>query len=354
MDIRHQIARVVATFFVLMLTSSVQALLVEDLYQAEVLVPDQSETALRDGVASGLQQVLIRVSGDASVARHRAVIAAMRRPDRYYHEHHYQTTDRQLAVAGELTEAKLLTIRFEPNAVARLLREAGFPVWGSERPGIMMWVAQAGEDGQRDMLGESDTGELATAFRIRARERGLPLLWPLMDLEDTGQISTAQIWGQFLGTVESASLRYRPDCILTGRVQKQGSQWIGRWSFRLDDRWQNIETVGPGPDEMVVSLMDRVTSQLAQRYAIDGSRGDITVTVEAVDSLEKYASVGRYLSGLTPILDVIVSEVEGDEVTYQVSMEGQPDQLKELIDLDEVMVSVPTGRRNALRFRWMQ
>ena len=117
-----------------------------------------------------------------------------------------------------------------------------------------------------------------------------------MDLEDTGQISTAQIWGQFLGTVETASVRYRPDCILTGRVQKQGGRWVGRWSFRLDDRWQNFDTVGFDADEMVVSVMDRLTAQLAQRYAIDASRGDITVTVEAVDSLEAYAAVGRYLS----------------------------------------------------------
>ena len=354
MDIRHPIVRLVATIGALICSCAASGLLVEDLYQAEVLVSDQSESALKNGVASGLQQVLTRVSGDTGVARHQSVISAMRNPDRYYDEHHYQTTNRQLVVSGELANAKLLTIRFEPNAVSRLLREAGFSVWGSERPGIMMWVAQAEEDGQRRMLGESDPDVLAAAFQVRARERGLPLLWPLMDLEDTGQVSTAQIWGQFLGTVETASVRYRPDCILTGRVQKQGGRWVGRWSFRLDDRWQNFDTVGFDADEMVVSVMDRLTAQLAQLYAIDASRGDITVTVEAVDSLEAYAAVGRYLSGLTPILDVVVNTVEGDEVSYQISMEGQPDQLKELIDLDEAMVVVPTGRRNQLRFRWIQ
>lgn len=354
MNLRHLMLRLVATFCVIAYSLTARGLLVEDLYQAQVLVVDQSEAALQDGVASGLQQVLIRVSGNVDVARHGSVIMAMRNPDRFYDEHHYTTTDRQLIVDGELNDAKLLTIRFEPNAVSRLLREAGFPVWGSERPGIMVWIAEAEDSGQRRMLEESDAGEVAKAFEIRSRERGLPLLWPLMDLEDTGQVSTAQIWGQFLGTVETASIRYRPDCILSGRVQRQGGRWVGRWSFQLDARWQNFDTVGFNPDEMVVALMDRITNQLAQRYAIDASRGDILLTVEAVDSLEAYAAVGRYLNGLTPILDVVVDTVEGDEVTYQISMEGQPDQLKKLIDLDEAMVAVPTGRRHQLRFRWMQ
>ncbi len=337
---------------VLFLTHSVGALPVEDLYSADVLVIDESASQLNIGARAGLLQVLVRISGTPSVASSSLIRGAQRNPSAYYSQYSYGSTDKTLLIDGELLPARVLRVDFEPSAIARLLRRAAFPVWGSNRPSVLLWIAASDGEGRR-ILGESDSSEFAEKFRKQARLRGVTLLFPLLDLDDASSLSTAEVWGSFLDRVDDASQRYSPDCVLTGRLQVDSrGRWTANWSYRLDGQWQVLDSASYSVEEIVQVVVDRLASDLAARYALDSSRGTVMLRVDTVDSLADYAEVSRYLASLTPVLDSFVVQVARDEVQFRLSIEGQRTQLIEIIELDEKLSLVSTTP-NALHYHWL-
>ena len=335
-----------------LIVSPAAALQVEDLYTARVLVADESPAQLRSGAGAGLLQVLVRVSGHSEVEMNEAVRSGLRQPDRYYYQYSYAQSEHTLQVGEEQVQARVLQLEFEPSAIAGLLREAGLPVWGSNRPGVMVWIAI--DDGtSRDLLLETDTGDTAVSLAGHAARRGLPLLYPLGDLSDSAALSVAEVWGSFLDRVERASARYGADSILTGRVLVMGDQYAGRFSYRVDDTWRDVEAVTFGSETLLRRVVDQMTDEMANVYAIDSGRTSVFLRVEAIDSLIDYAELNRYLVGLTPVVDLFVAGIEGEVVRLRLDTEGAPEALIELIELDERLHLLATDG-GVLQFRWLR
>ncbi|MFT7243575.1 MAG: hypothetical protein ACI82A_000919 [Candidatus Azotimanducaceae bacterium] len=325
---------------------------VTDLYVADVYVTSESEAQRLSGARAALLQVLVRVSGTQAVAEDEQVRLALRNPSRFYYQYSYQTTDREFQVGTEIVPGRILRISFEPNAIAALLRDAGFSVWGSNRPSVLLWVAVNDERGRRIMT-ESDGDDLSRAFAELAKERGLPMLYPLMDLEDAAGISTAEVWGAFLGRIDGASTRYNPDSILSGRVQRDASgQWRGNWAYRIDGNWSRFEGLAGSSRELVAEVVDQLADKLATRYAVGSSKSVVTLRIEGIDSAEAYAAVLSYLQSLAPVLDTYVASVEGSDVVLELSTEGQQSQLIEIIELDHKLTLL-NASDDRLLYRWI-
>ena len=159
----------------MLLTQPVHAVPVDDRYTAEVLVSSQDAIQLKRGAQAGLLQVLIRVSGNQQIETSPVVVSSLKRPESYYYQYSYETTDRSFQIGGELVPAHNLRIEFEPSSIAQLVRQAGYPVWGSNRPSVLLWVAES--DGvERRMLAEQEQSDVVVALNAQARQRGLPLL----------------------------------------------------------------------------------------------------------------------------------------------------------------------------------
>jgi len=336
---------------------SVSAVNVEDLYVAEVLVNSQDDAQLVNGARAGLLQVLVRVSGSRAIEGSPQVTASLQHPESYYYQYSFESTDRMLQIGDEQVPARILRLTFEPSAIARLLRQAGFPVWGSNRPSVLAWLAVS-DGSSRRLLSEQDTSQLPAALNIHAKFRGVPVLYPLLDLEDASQLSSAEVWGAFLGRVEQASARYKPDVVLSGRIQQDPmGRWLGFWSYQLDDNWREFDNSGFSEDELMADMVDHLVDDLAARYALDSSRGSILVSVDGIDDLDDYAQVSQYLESLAPVLNSAVVAVSGRELRLRLVTEGQSQQLIEIIQLDDKMLLVSDGSLirgdGALHYRWL-
>ena len=335
----------------------VSAVNVEDLYVAEVLVNSQDDAQLISGARAGLLQVLVRASGSRAIEVSPQVAAALQHPESYYYQYSFESTDRLLQIGDEQVPARILRLTFEPSAIARLLRQAGFPVWGSNRPSVLAWLAVS-DGSSRRLLSEQDASQLSAALNTHAKFRGVPVLYPLLDLEDASQLSSAEVWGAFLGRVEQASARYKPDVVLSGRVQQDPmGRWVGFWSYRLDGNWREFDNSGFSEDELMADMVDHLVDDLAARYALDSSRGSILVSVDGIDDLDDYAQVSQYLESLGPVLNSTVVEVSGRELRLRLVTEGQSQQLIEIIQLDDKMLLVNDGSLmrgdGALHYRWL-
>ncbi len=333
------------------------AVQVDDLYVAEVLVTSQDRSELKLAARQGLQRVLIRISGSSNVNQSATIRTALKKPQDYYYQFSYESTDQTFQLGEEMIRAQILKIHFEPSSVAKLLRSAGYPVWGNNRPSVLIWLVVETDTG-RIILSEADSNEVTTTLLEEARRRGLPLMFPLLDLEDKANISVTIVWGLFQNQIEVASNRYQADSILSGRIrQGQDGEWMGRWSWNIDDRWVSFDSLRIHLSEFVGEVMDRLADKLAARYGIDSSRGSVWLRVEAVEDLDDYVQLSRYLENLAPVLDVYVEKVSGGEILYRLSTEGRVQQLVELIKLDQklfLLASEDGTDSKLLHFRWLQ
>jgi len=194
------------------------ALTVEGLYEAEVPIPDQSTRNKKGGIAAALRSVMVKLTGDRNVFGRSAAVDMVKDAERYVQQYEYRS--KQVRSQDQLTSKKQLHlwVNFNAKALNDSLRNYAIPVWGQERPSTLVWLASQ-NDRRRKLIAQEDESGYIEILNQRAAQRGIPLVYPLLDLEDTLALKASDVWGGFSGPVMQASERYGTDAILTGSIE---------------------------------------------------------------------------------------------------------------------------------------
>jgi hypothetical protein len=348
----------------LVVAQKLDAVTLENLYQAEVLSESQSDAQRRIDASEGLSQVLTRVSGRSDILQNPVIVAALKTPEQYYSEFSYARVEAVNDEAVALpqpgldplpaeTPRQVMRIRFAPSLIAKILREADLPVWGSNRPSVLSWMAIDDESG-RQVLGEANPSLFAKTLNQAARARGVPLLLPLWDLEDSRGVSSSEIWGRFLGRIEAASKRYSPDKILVFRAESEFSnQWRGDWSLGEGGQWRSGTVYGESQAQLATALVGVLASVLSEQYAVTSTRSEVRLTVEGITEIQDYAEVSRYLEGLTQVMSVQPVRILTDMVEFKLRSEGEVQQIIDVIALDRKLSLLRLDESSStLWYRW--
>lgn len=212
--------------------------------EAYVEVSDQSQRTQQAALKKALRQVLVKMSGSPDVLENAGVRAALRSPQSLLRSYRFSFDNSTTYYVAEFDQTKL----------TELLQREMLPLWGDRRPVTILWLAHDTADGERRVLDESFQSALSTSLKHTARERGVPLTLPLMDLTDTVNITTYDVWGRFVEPLRDASVRYAVDNIIGARVYKNDSTAIPELTddaAGLNDTTLLDSTVGNeiGPDD---------------------------------------------------------------------------------------------------------
>ncbi len=289
---------------------------VATLYTAEVPLDRQARDPRGDAYAAALQRVILRISGSA-VASDDALLAEL-----FPNPQAFVT---QFRPGAEET----LWVSFDGRAIERVLRGAGQPVWGAERPLTLVWLAVDWGQGTREIIAADDPGRTAREARsidrnrmIRERlleiadRRGLPLVFPLLDTTDLQNVTFADIWGGFDEAVIEASRRYDVQSVLIGRIRAASNQ-ANRWTYYLGGR----DLAVAGPPE---AALGQVADILAAEFAIGGDLPieSVILGVSGIVSLEAFGNVQSILEDIALIERFAAIEVSGDRISYRVDVHG--------------------------------
>ncbi len=329
--------------------ASAQAVEVDGLYEAAVPVTGQGERERRSALRQAFARVLVRVSGDPGAPASDALQEALAKPMAYVQQYRYRPLPSPAAsrsrsstgseIGNEAEEEapafrQELWVSFDPRAVNTLLTEAGLPVWGRARPATLLWLA-VNDWGQRFLVGGDVARHLQAQLNVAARRRGLPLFFPLLDLQDQAALQFSDVWGNFQDTLLAASRRYQSAAVLTGRLyHRQDGTWEGRWTLYLDDRPAFWNTAGTDLEAVLNTGVDGAADRLARRYAqhLDPAAGRrITIEVRDVRSLEDYARTTAYLQSLDPVNRLRVVAVTQDKVAFEAAVTGNRENLAQAI-----------------------
>jgi hypothetical protein len=246
-------------------------------------------------------------------------------------------------------------VRFDRSAVDRLLLDADLPRWSAQRPGILVWVVAATATGE-DFVAADDPSGPGAALQRRAWERGLPLSFPLLDLEDRVRARPSEIWGLDRAGLRDLSARYAPAAVLVGRLEPTGTgAWVGSW--RLLDSGQSAEWVSRGlsADATAGAAMDAVADRLAARYALVGpaiAEGSIEIRVSGIRTVDDYARTLAYLQSLDQVSKLALHAARDDEVAFRMQVLGGSEGLRRVASFGGVLAAdVAPQAEGALRFR---
>lgn len=309
-----------------------------DPFIATVEVADRSEAARLAGFQQSLSRVLTKLTGRQNTgAVNAGDIDQLVQQFRYLEK----------AAEDEGSAVIELEVKFLPSPVRELARTAGLPIWPLERGETIVWIAVE-ENGQRNLLGtEPHHGPLRDAIVASAQARSLPVVLPLLDLEDRSAVNTSEIWGGFADRMRETSSRYGATHVLIGRIEPERGGFLGRWVLDIDRDAVRWETRGEDMAEVIDAGMAGAAQRLASRFAISGQTDagaqPVRIEVLGVESPRAYGKLLSYLESLSLVDRVLVERVDGAAITLRLEMDGNRDQLDRVLQIDRVLQAEEAG-----------
>ena len=316
-----------------LLAAAPRAAEVSGLYEAEVPVSSQEDADRESALGLALRQVLSKVSGRREVGSNPILAVALDTPGRFVQQYRYRIA-RTTESFSTAQEEMRLWARFDADLVDGLVRDAGLPVWGRSRPALLVWLA-IDTGARRELLAADHDAGYFASLRESAARRGIPLVAPLLDLQDRAAVRTAEIWTGFFDDLRLASARYDSGAVLVGRLRRLSSSlWEAQWSLLFEDAEQHWTTRSDLPELLFEDGVHGAADLLAARYASLAdqlSTGTVELVVTGVHTLEDYARILQYLSALDGVERVEVDTVEPGQVRFRVDARGGRSAIRQII-----------------------
>lgn len=339
-----------------LLSVNTYAIKVSDLYRVSVAVDDQTTASRTQGVQWAFQQLIVKVSGDDIVLENPTLVAASNDAERYLRGFSYETD----VVDGQV----YLQAWFSKALVVPLLKRAAAPIWGENRPLLLNWLAiePPSDDGSVVVNSGADSRVLVSSslpqwqgrFNRVFAERGLPVLWPTADLEDSTALTIEQLWWLIPESIKQASERYQADAVLAGRLnQSAEGVWQYQGVFFNADESLPLLASGETPQAAMTLVAAELSKFFSDHFAIKPSsidhRQGIRVVISQVKDFTDYSRVLAYLKSITGVRNVEVAQVDRDNLELYLSLEGDWDKVQRIIRLDKKLISLQEKE-----FEWAQ
>ncbi len=328
-------------FLPFLLTSwQLQAADSPSLYMVDILVTGQAIDVRERAFQRGLDEVFVRISGDSGV------MEKLQRPvsRSYVQRFSYEPLKKEVMSAEGESLKQRIKIQYNGNLIEKYLRDNALPVWGHRRADVVTWLAV--RDGKNEyVLKNSDRSLIKTSLTDALTRRGIPNQWPSYDSEDKNIISAVDIRGGFKSPLLAASKRYSRGPVLSGSLSWNGKIWQSSWELIMeneDKHWSfNHKSYSHLINEAVDHAADAMGAVFATREESASQQMSVLhVNIEAINSMEKYSRVERYLKSLSAVEAVNPLHTNGGGAMFEVVLKSSEAAFLSLIKNDGELLEV--------------
>jgi len=294
---------------------SARAVTVADLYEVTLPIEGNRETAFSEA----LKAVAVRVSGQRDAASRLG--SAVNSPRQYVQRFAF-TSDDQLQVA------------FDAGSIDRLLNGAGLPIWGRERPATLVLLNVPAPDGLPTWLEANYPSPDRDALARVAKQRGVPLVWPVLSPQDRSLLSGAS--SASAAELMQLARQFNANAVLLGQARRDANG-------ALNVHWTLASNDGVGEAHGALEAGAHLAADTFGRtYAASGtSLRSVSVEVAGIDTLDDYAVALNYLEGMTLVRSVALEQVSGNKMRFALAVRGDARTLRRALALDNRLV--PSG-----------
>ncbi|MFQ2658240.1 DUF2066 domain-containing protein [Aeromonas caviae] len=333
-----------ATLLCCCLPLVVSAAQVTDLYQGKA--PTSGDMTAAQSQALG--DVLVKVTGKRDILTQPDVVKALAAPADYVQQYSYQ----------DIGSVKFLKADFNVVKVNALVGQSKFALLGPVRPQVAIWLVV--DEGERRILPDQSGDGWSEALRAQTQAMGLPVSLPLMDLDDNMAVNATDVWGRFADPVLKASQRYGAEMVVLGKLSPEGEAWSIDWGlYGTKPGAQAGElTKGTGSGtqaEVAKGFADALAGWLVQQYGtrLSGVASSQTLVVEGLSDIDGMIQIQKLLQGMASVTKVAIGKLEGDKVTFNLSLQGDKAELVRGLQLESRLHQVEDNE-SGLRYQWSQ
>ena len=338
----------------------------QKLFVVDVRVEDQTASVERTATRTSLLEVISRLTGLESVPRTAEIKKALDNAESFVSEYMYtEVLNYESETLAASKPLSVLRIVFQPAQIESLLRLAKLPRWPSPRDTCIVW-ALLENDGRREIIAPGETFRFAELLASNGVARGLPLIFPIMDLEDQLAVDDGLIWGRFGKELLRASERYNASCLLIGRlVAHEGgtvTSFSGDWTIMLRNSgsyhrevfW--IEEGVKIAKETINSAVDLLTES-SVIYA--GESYVYRIRVSSIEDFGDYLAVNQYLSKSPYVEDFSIDGYEEGFLKISIKSMAGRERLLEFFEKEGKLTNDDTvwstsSDSEYFRFRWRE
>ncbi len=298
---------------------------VEWLYDVEVRVASRTQASANAALQTAMRTCLMRVTGQVEVAESLAVRNALMDPASYVQQYRFATS-----VNSEGDDNDVLVAHFDHELIQELTKEAGLPIWPSDRPSILLWMSIRGRL-ESEMVGANT--QVGNIVLQRAKDRGIKLILPLMDLSDRQLINTSTVDGQFWLDIEQASKRYATDLVVAGSIRENilGGARLHLTVWMKESAISSVMEIDDESNALQQGV-DKIANLLASRYALDRDlQNVIRVRVDEIRTIAAYAGLLKHISEQDFIDGMDVVSYSNGLLEIEVTTPSSSDRLVDLM-----------------------
>ncbi|NAZ70345.1 DUF2066 domain-containing protein [Vibrio toranzoniae] len=308
--------RYIALLFMALLASPSYALTQVDIFSVEVAIDARGKQSEQVARNTGMEQVLIRATGQTDVASNDTIQKAMRKSAQYMSQMSF----------GESNGQSTLRMRFNAAQIRSLLTQAQLPYWPDTRSNILVWLIEE-DNYDKNIVWEHTNSQLAAGLQVNAKERGLPLTLPVGDFDDITGIEISDLWGNFVTPISKASQRYPVDAVLVVKAQPSGL----RWSL-YDQKPSQLASAPASPVTGSISgnsatgsktLVDQISNYYAGKSAVtvaSESSESILTQFISLNNAQDFFHLENALKRLNSVASLDILKIQNNEVTFQIHL----------------------------------
>lgn len=325
------------------------AVKVTSLYEVTLPVMTQHEDDRVAAARTGLEQVLMKLSGDQDIEKSAVIKAALKKADYYIQEYSYESPDSSEA-------SYTIRIKFDKNDIRRLLKRASVAYWGEKRPLVLVWLVTADLNDDYQVIGSEQSNNILDAFRNESKKYGLPVIFPMMDMTDMGLISADDVASMNVASLNEAAKRYAPDALLIGKLIDNKQELNSHWILVKDGKTWEWTLSGADPDALFSNLLNQVRQTLSKKFALhveDAVQTAFKLQVQNVVHPAEFEQLMGFIKQLAPVTRVQLSQVTGDVVDMDVEVQGTMTSFQENNLLNQHLTLMAHDQtRNQLVYEW--
>jgi len=332
--------KVLIRFLMVCLLFSTQSLLaveVKGLFETEVMTQTQSRTDRNKALREALAIVLNRIAVGNDVMQDPTIVMALNNAASYVDEYQYAlVSDR-----GDANSPRTMRVSFNEQVLMALLRNSRVAIWNEVRDAVLVWLVVE-RAGSRAILDVDMDADVVSALQTAAKRKGIPILLPLMGLEEKKSIRAADILSAYPEKLLAASRPYDVATILSGKVVKQRNCWHSEWTLNFDNKVEQWSEACMPLTENLSHAFQSVYNHLAPFYSAKPTHKGVDkflIKVSGIKGLSAETKVKAYLRQLPMVKSVKWVRVDKDKHVFRLKYSGTRKALIDYIALGRVLHS---------------
>lgn len=332
--------------------SQISAVEVKDLYQAKIELASQSKKNRTLAQRMAIKQVLVKIAGSAAITNNSYLRAAINKPSNYLKQFSYIKDKGQM----------FLLASFEQQKVNKLLQQAQVGIWGKHRPLTTIWLIKE-KDQKRSLIGDLTDSDAKNTIDAVAFNRGVPINYPLYDLDDLMSVSSTDVWGRFGQTIISGSERYLAQSVVNIRISyntlvdsdcdncsqlaklesTDNEELVVDWILWFNGK--NFQNSYQGRDEK--QLLTRALNDIADTLFENNSfvlaendQGIIDIELLDVTSMQQFVEISTFFNELSLVSDVRLISTIGTKMTFRLNISADVEAVKQALKLESKLESM--------------